>query len=271
VVFETEPLAENLEIVGAPLLDLSIAVDGETAILAARLSDVFPDGASANVTYGLLNVAQRHGADKPEAFPAGKTEIVRIKLNDIAHVFPAGHRIRIAISNSFWPMAWPAPRQTAVTIATADSRLRLPVLDAGKAITKPQAFGPAVAEDPGAVTTSSDGGRTRTTEEDPATGEVVVRVHRSKSAYRVNATETDVAKQSGESFHIVGGKPNSARIEGWGDWSLARKDWNVRTKSKLTLSSTEETFELSASMEAYEDEALIKTRHFSASIPRRLV
>jgi hypothetical protein len=271
VVFETAPLERPLAIVGAPLIDLDVTLGDETALLAARLQDVHPDGASLNVTYGLLNIAQRHGAGAQEAFPAGSSERVRLKLNHIAHVFPARHRIRIALSTAFWPLAWPSPRHAAVTLLTEGSRLTLPVLREDAVLPNPQTFGSAIADDPGAITVQASGGRTRQTVEDPASGTVVVNVQRAKSDYRVNATGTEVSHQSGENFSIVRGKPNSARIEGWGDWSLSRPGWNIRTKSKLVLASTVDTFELSASMEAYESESLITTRHFSFSIPRRLV
>ena len=96
-------------------------------------------------------------------------------------------------------------------------------------------------------------------------------MHRSKSDYLVNASGTEVSHQGGEVFRVTRGRPNSTRIEGWGDWSLARGDWQVRTRSSLVLASTEWTFELSASMEAYEADELIMRRDFNFSIPRRLV
>jgi hypothetical protein len=187
------------------------------------------------------------------------------------HVFPVGHRIRIALSTSFCPIAGPAPRRVPATLRTEGSRVILPVLEAAQELPKPQQFGPAIAEEPGAVLVHASGGRTRQTVLDPASGEVVVNVHRAKSDYLVKATGTEVSHQSGEAFHITRGQPNSARVEGWGDWSLSRSGWKVRTRSKMVLASTENTFELSASMEAYEHDALVATRHFAFSIPRRLV
>jgi hypothetical protein len=271
VVFETAPLESPLSFVGAPLIELEIEIADETALLAVRLQDVHPDGASLNVSYGLLNVAQREGADRPKPFPSGRRERVRLRLNDAAHVFPAGHRIRIALSNAFWPLAWPSPRHSAITLHTAGSRLTIPVLPANADLPKPQSFGPAIADDPEAVTVHASGGRTRQTIDDPASGEVAVHVHRSKSDYLVNASGTEVSHQGGEVFRVTRGRPNSTRIEGWGDWSLARGDWQVRTRSSLVLASTEWTFELSASMEAYEADELIMRRDFNFSIPRRLV
>jgi hypothetical protein len=271
VVFETAPLEAPLEIVGAPLLDLALSVDDETALLSARLQDVHPDGASLNVTYGLLNVAQRGGSDDPRAFPAGGGETVRLRLNDIAHRFPAGHRIRIAVSTSFWPLAWPSPRRKPVTVATDRSRLTLPVLADSGSLPAPRQFAPASAEDTHAVIVKSAGGRTRKTREDPAARTVEVEVERAKSQYVVRATGTEVAHHTRETFSISAEEPNSARVENRSDWSLSRADWDVRTKAVVTLASTEHTFELSASMEAYESATLVDSRHFAFTIPRRLV
>jgi putative CocE/NonD family hydrolase len=271
VVFETAPLEAPLEIVGGPLIDLKISVDDETALLSARLQDVHPDGASLNVSYGLLNIAQRDGSDKPRRFPAGSTETVRLKLNDIAHRFPAGHRIRIALSTSFWPLAWPAPRRRPVTLMTAGSRLTLPVLADARALPPARNFAPAVAEDADAVIVLNSGGRNRQSREDPSARSVEVEVERAKSRYRVRATGTEVAHQTRETFFIGADEPNSARIENRSDWSLSRPGWEVRTKAVVILASTEHAFELSASMEAYESATLVASRHFTFSIPRRLV
>jgi hypothetical protein len=194
---------------------------------------------------------------------------VRLQLNDIAHVFPAGHRIRISLSTNFWPLAWPAPRHAPITVHTEGSRLILPGLSSEEGLPEARQFGPAIVDDPGAVIVQASGGRTRKTVEDPAIGEVVVHVDRAKSTYRIPATGTEVSHQSGETFRIMRGSPNSARVEEWADWSLSRASWKVRTKSRVVLASTETTFDLSASMEAYHDDELLMSRHFAFNIPRR--
>ena len=45
----------------------------------------------------------------------------------IAHRFKAGHRIRLAVSESLWPLVWPSPRVATLTLAHGVSRLELPV------------------------------------------------------------------------------------------------------------------------------------------------
>ena len=127
VCFDTEPLSERLEILGAPVLTLEVSSDRPNAFLCARLCDVAPDGASLRVTYGLLNLAHRESHERPEPLEPGRRYPVRLQLNDIAHAFPPGHRIRLALSTTYWPIAWPSPQAATVTVLTAGSRLSLPV------------------------------------------------------------------------------------------------------------------------------------------------
>ena len=65
VCFDTEPLAERFEMVGAPVLDLELDCDRPVGLLAARLNDVSPDGSSLRVAYAVLNLTHRHGHETP--------------------------------------------------------------------------------------------------------------------------------------------------------------------------------------------------------------
>lgn len=105
LVFETPPLTERVEILGAPAVELLVSSAKETAQIAVRLSDVAADGRATRVTYGVLNLAHRAG-DSPEPLEPGRTYRVRIPLNGVAQVFPAGHRIRLSLSTSYWPLVW---------------------------------------------------------------------------------------------------------------------------------------------------------------------
>ena len=59
--------------------------------------------------------------------PVGKRVTVRVPLNDIAYSFKAGHRVRVAISTTYWPMVWPAPEPVTLRLTTGASVLELPV------------------------------------------------------------------------------------------------------------------------------------------------
>ena len=102
---------QRIEILGAPVVTLDVAADRPVANLAVRLCDVHPDGASLRVSYGMLNLAHRDGHEAPAPLVPGRRYRVRIQLNDAGAVFPAGHRIRVALSTTYWPMIWPAPEK----------------------------------------------------------------------------------------------------------------------------------------------------------------
>ena len=65
--------------------------------------------------------------EHPEPLEPGRRYAVRLQLNDAAHAFPAGHRIRLALSTTYWPIAWPSPEAATVTVSTGGSRLSLPI------------------------------------------------------------------------------------------------------------------------------------------------
>ncbi len=125
--FDSAPLAERTEILGAPVVDLEIAADRPVAQVAVRLNDVAPDGASTKVTFGVLNLTHRDSHEHPKPLVPGERYRVRVQLNDIAHAFPPGHRLRIAVSSSYWPIIWPSPTPVTLTLVAGASTLTLPV------------------------------------------------------------------------------------------------------------------------------------------------
>ena len=127
LTFDSEPLRERTEILGAPVATLEVAADQPVAFIAVRLNDVAPDGASTRVTYGLLNLTHRNGHEQPEPLEAGKRYRVKVTMNDVAHAFPAGHRLRLAISTCYWPIVWPAPQPVTLSLFTGESFVDLPL------------------------------------------------------------------------------------------------------------------------------------------------
>jgi predicted acyl esterase len=109
LVFESEALEKPLEMLGMPMLELDLATSEPIAMVAARLSDVAPDRKATRITYGLLNLTHRESDEDPQSLEPGKRYRVRVKMNHMGQVFPKGHRLRISISTSYWPLAWPPP------------------------------------------------------------------------------------------------------------------------------------------------------------------
>ena len=127
LVWRTDPLADQVEILGAPRLHLRVSSDKPLALVAVRLCDIAPDGTSTRVTVGVLNLTHHRGHDQPEALVPGVPVDVVVELDDIAHAFPAGHRIGLSLSSVYWPIAWPSPQLTTLTVDLAATHLVLPV------------------------------------------------------------------------------------------------------------------------------------------------
>ena len=106
---DSQPLAHDLEILGNPCAALCISSDSPVAQVAVRLTEVDTDGKSWLISYGLLNLTHRDGHDTPEPLSPGRFYDVNVKLNFTAHRFARNNRIRVAISESLWPLVWPSP------------------------------------------------------------------------------------------------------------------------------------------------------------------
>src|SRR5690606_38631754 len=66
-----------------------------------------------------------NGFETAENLVPGESYAVSLDLDQIAYRLPAGHRLRIAVSTSYWPFLWPEPEPTTVTIS--GGHLDLPV------------------------------------------------------------------------------------------------------------------------------------------------
>ena len=151
------PLEEELEVLGHPRLAVRVGASAPVAFLSAKLCDVFPDGTSALVARGFLNLAQRRSRTDPEPMRPGEVEAVELELDATSWVFPAGHRLRLSLAGSDWPNLVPPPAPVTLTVERDGSVLTLPVLD-GPSPCPPPSLPPPRPAEPPAPTTPSGGG-----------------------------------------------------------------------------------------------------------------
>jgi uncharacterized protein len=273
LTFDTEPLAERTEILGAPVVELDLAADEPTALLAVRLNDVQPDGTSTLVTYGLLNLTHRAGHEQPKALEPGKSCRVRLQLNDIAHAFPAGHRVRIAVSTSYWPIAWPAPAAAILTLRTGNSVLYLPVRPAAPEDDRLRPFAAPLAAAGPRRKTLRELPLKRTIEIDLATNETVYTFQSGEfgaALARIEAIEMDLGSTFLKRHRISEYDPLSAQTEIVQRMIMRRRAWSVRIESRVRLAATRDTFQFSADLEAFEDDEPFAQRSWQLAIPRQL-
>jgi putative CocE/NonD family hydrolase len=269
--FDSAPLADRLEILGAPVLDLAFSSDKPVATICVRLCDVWPDGASARVTFTLFNLTHHASHSAPEPLVPGKRYRARIPLNHIAHAFPPGHRLRLAISTSYWPMMWPAPERFTLTLQGADCRLDLPQRQPGDADAKLAAFPPAAtAPGPHEESLRPDSTRRRV-ETDVAKGETTVTMVKDAGATRLLDIDLTVDSDTVETYRIRHDDPASAEGLTRYRHRLSRGDWRIETRTTTSLKLTATHFIASAELEAFEGTERIFCRNESFTLPRNLV
>ena len=90
-----------------------------------------PTGRVTQVAGAAFNGAHRESAYEPRELEAGEIYELEIELHFTSWVFSSGHRIRLAINNSQWPMLWPSRYPMTTTLhlgGEAGSRLELPII-----------------------------------------------------------------------------------------------------------------------------------------------
>jgi putative CocE/NonD family hydrolase len=266
LLFDTAPLSADLEILGHPVARIRVAANRPVAKLALRLCEVAPEGKSWLVTYGLLNLTHRNGDAKPVALEPGEAYDVTIDLSLIAHRFKAGNRIRLAVSESLWPLVWPSPLVATLTLTLGASSLELPV----RSMVSDPAFPiPINPSDKGAPP-----GRTPQRETGPdAAGWYEIEQNPEPFSYPVADTGTTLSGALGikELLRIKQGDNNSCVWQGARSGGFKRGEWNCSVYSSFRLTSTAESFFIEETVRALEGDKIIFERENKASVPRDLM
>lgn len=271
LVFETPVLSEPVEILGAPVLELEFASDRPVAHVAVRLSDVAPSGAATRVTYGLLNLTHLESHEQPQELVPGRRYSARVQLNDIAQHFPAGHKIRLAVSTNYWPVMWPAPEPVTLQVFMGDSQLTLPVrppeeTDRAVTVTEERA-----EVQPLAITRITKGENSKGITRDLVTGITTMEILSDSGFSKFEDTGLTNRRFTVERYSFDEADPASVKGETEMEYSLERDDWKTRTVIRTSLTSTATHFRSYAELDAFEGDERVFSRTFTRLIPRRFL
>ena len=273
LIFQTEPLEEDLDILGAPVVELELSSDKPIAMVAVRLSDRRPDHQITRITYGMLNLTHRKSREHPAPLEPGQTYRVEVPLNHIGQTIPKGHRIRVSVSTVYWPLAWTPPEPTKLTIQTGASRLVLPVRTeaAQQSDANGKSFGPPVAAPGPATTVIEPAENTWKVQRDLASKYSELEVVDSRGVFRLDDIDLTVGAHARETYSAVTGDFTSVR--GKVEWvrTLERDDWTIMTRTTTTLTSDEKNFYITAELDAYEGDVRFACKSWNETIPRDLV
>ena len=136
--WQTEPLKEDVAVVGNIVADLFASTTGSDADWVVKLIDVYPDAYPTKVEpdatgfanraltagYQLIIAAKvfrgrfRASFEKPVAIPSNQVLEYKVGLHTNNHVFLKGHRIMVQVQSSWFPLVDLNP-QTFVDIPNA--------------------------------------------------------------------------------------------------------------------------------------------------------
>jgi putative CocE/NonD family hydrolase len=109
LVFQTEPLANDLEVTGPITANLWIASTARDTDFTAKLIDVYPpsadwpDGFALNLTDSIMRARFRNSWSEPELIRPGEVCKLSFEMYPVSNLFKRGHRIRVDVSSSNFP------------------------------------------------------------------------------------------------------------------------------------------------------------------------
>jgi hypothetical protein len=270
LTFDSEPLAANVEMLGSARVTLELAVDRPVALVAVRLNEVAPSGESNRVTYGLLNLTHRDSHENPTALEPGRRYRVEVPLDNAAHVFSAGSRIRVSVSTAYWPLVMPSPEPVTLTVFAGPSALALPVRPARGEDAALAPFEPPFVPEVGARSLGGHPGE-RIVEWDVARRTQTIRNMGARERALILATNTEIASTTDITYRISDDDPTSAVIDYHCTLATLREDWKPHVDSKARVSMTREEIVLTGELNAFLGDERILTRRWDRRIPRYLV
>ena len=255
------PITEEVEVMGRPRVELTVTASVPVAFVSAKLCDVAPDGRSALVTRGILNLTHRDSEESPEALPPGEPVSATVELDSTAYVFETGHTMRLDLAGSDFPSSWPPPFAGTIEVDRAGSWLVLPVMDGPPVL-------PAPVFESGAPEPSLPERVSWQIGEDVLARERSVAIDHGGVRGRSGLADGS-DRYWGE---ITAGvhDPGNSRASAGASLVLSWDEASVRTESRATLRSDPENWHLSIELEVYDGDELIAERRWARTTPRDL-
>ncbi len=249
--------ADERVVIGQPRVRLRVSSSTPVASVSVKLCDVFPDGTSALVTRGSLDLSYRGGVHGPAVdLVPGEIYDVTVDLDACAYTFAPGQRLRLAIAGSDWPntVAPPAP----VTLTVHEATLDLPRWSGPSQPAPVFVDGAASSgEDLDGVTwTVTDDVLRRTTTCSVASGSTY------PVPYEGSATEEYAGQVS------VDRRTFAQRAEASCTFRLTWPGVDVSVTSTMLVEIGPEAYDVTIDAEAFEDSRSVSRRTWTEHLPR---
>ncbi len=269
VMFTSKPLEEDLEILGSPTFDMKFTSSEESALVALRLCVKAPTGESTLMSWGMLNLNHLTSHEHPEALTPGKEYQTTVKLNSIGQRVPAGHRLELSVSPTYWPQAWPSPKPVTLEIITGeDTSLNLPIrtkesgLDHLVTFENPE-IAPVIDRE-----IIREENRTRTVSHQTITDEWKLEDYSDEGERLLPHNGIKHGSKNKNTFRVIAGDPLSAKITCEWEMVVGRKGWETEIFTHSEMTSDLENFYLTNTITAYYNGEKEFMRTWNKEIPR---
>jgi putative CocE/NonD family hydrolase len=266
-VYTTEPLDDDLYILGWPRAVLHLSSTAPVIGFAVSLSDVAPDGTSHLVAKGMLNATRRETFGDFSPLVPGQIYELDIQIDCTAWVFARGHCIRLSVASADWPNVWPTPYAATNALHLGPehcSRLVLPTIPAvGSA--SPPAFEPSICS----VRSPADspGRPTWRVSRDQLCGRTQVDL-RFASSWPVGAS-AKLEREHTSRFDVNPHNPGDATGQGHHVFRIVRPNHVTEAVSDVAVQATVTHFHLTIDLAVRVNGALHFTKHWTESVPRQ--
>ena len=271
MAFDSTPLEEDVDVLGTPVLKVRVSADVEIAKLAVRLNEVTPEGRSWLISSGILNLTHRMSHERPEALEPGRPYDVEIPLFFTAKSLKQGNRIRIALSEGFWPLVWPSPQLATLTISTGVSSLSLPVRP--RASQEAQFSIPILPATIGEQHPPTAAGALAVIDSGPDSERCIAREKCWELApIAVPGVGTQLtAGWTPATLTMNEGDPNSCVWTGGYLLRVQRGNWDAMVKGTFEVTSSRSTFHVKEAIEAQEGTQTVFQRSWNHALKRDLM
>lgn len=259
LTFDGDPLDEPVTLVGRPRIRLRVCSDRPIALLAARLNAVSPDGVSQPISFGALNLAHIDPAAPAPLIP-GQFYDVTLDLKFTARRIMKGSRLRLALSNSLWPILLPLAQAPQLAILSgASASLTLPIRATSSRDRLAASGAPRVSPNTPAAEPASIVHRKGTIEITNGFG---------PSSFKIEGVGTTAATQLEHVVTLDAVTPSSHREFARYRVDLSRGEWRTRTDAEITVQAEEKQLVVTEVTRAYEGDEMIFERRFVTPVRR---
>ncbi len=263
----TDPMTDDVDICGLPILRCQALTDRPGGQLVARLLDIDPEGRAVRMTTGALNLMFRESFDQPSPPPENTPLDLTVKLQATAWRLKRGHRLGLVLSADGWPNLWPDRTAARIEILAGSLALALPLIEAAGPWPSP-----VFAEPRKAARADVASLKWIDPDREPLlpTGVTGAAYDSRSAAHHLPATGTDYF--SSARFELAlsedGRQATAARVS---RAAFQRLDWSIRVDTRLVVVSTPEAFEVRWTVRAEHDGALVHDHSDSVELPRSVV